>query len=92
MTKLYILIDEKLSFGQKMSQAGHAIAQFVLEYPEEWKNETLVILDTPRFLIKDAISEGAIGFTDPYFKIPRAAAFTTPPSFMAEIEKLPLAS
>jgi hypothetical protein len=34
--KLYILIDESLSNGQKMSQACHATAEFMLKRPGEW--------------------------------------------------------
>jgi hypothetical protein len=91
MTKLYVLIDEKLSFGQKLSQSGHAVAQFMIDHPGEWMNETITILDAPRFLIQESIELGASGFQDTYFKEPRSSAFLNlKPSFMKEIEKLNL--
>jgi len=90
--KLYILIDEKLSSGQKMAQSGHAIAQFMIEHPGEWPNSTIVILDAPRPLIREAIHEGACGFQDSYFNTPRACAFLKPhPRISSEIPNLALA-
>lgn len=89
--KLYILIDEKLSSGQKMAQSGHAIAQFMIEHPGEWPNGTIIILDAPRFMIQEAISEGATGYQDTYYREPRAAAFTELPTMLKDIEVLTLA-
>jgi len=63
-----------------MSQAGHAIAEYVLKCPGLWDNDTLVILDAPKGMILEAIDRGAIGFQDCYFKEPRAAAFKEIPS------------
>ena len=45
--KLYVLIDSGLGPAQKAVQAGHAVAEYLLNNPNQWKNETLVYLDCP---------------------------------------------
>ena len=72
MSKLYVLVDKKLSRGQKLAQSAHAVAQFLLEKPGLWNNDTIVILDAPVELIQ---KPGAITFLDSYWGYPRAAAF-----------------
>ena len=66
--RLYILIDEKLSSGQKMSQSCHAAAEFMLKHPGIWNNSTIIILDAPRYVIDKMISKGALGYQDIYEK------------------------
>ena len=66
---------KSLSSGQKMSQSCHAAAEFMLKNPGTWNNDTIVILDAPRFIIQNLIAKGAIGFQDTYYSEPRAAAF-----------------
>jgi hypothetical protein len=45
MAKLYVLVrNEDLPKNYQAVQAGHAVAQFCLEHPDKWKNETLVYL------------------------------------------------
>lgn len=44
MAKLYVLIRNDLPKNYQAVQAGHAVAQFVLDHPDKWKNETLVYL------------------------------------------------
>ena len=89
--RLYILVDEKLSKGQKMSQACHATAEHMLKHGS-WNNGTIVILDAPRFLIEEAIEHGACGYQDSYFEYPRACSFTELPKLQPEIKSLKLAS
>lgn len=47
--RLYILIREDLSNAQKAVQAGHAIAQWMIEHhhKHEWHNGTLIYLTVP---------------------------------------------
>lgn len=43
--KLFVLIRKNLSISQQAVQAGHCVAQFLLERPDaSWKNGTLVYL------------------------------------------------
>jgi hypothetical protein len=49
MLKLYVLIRDDMSPAQQAVQAGHAVAQFGLEHPKEFKewqedNNTLIYL------------------------------------------------
>lgn len=47
--RLYILIRNDLSNAQKAVQAGHAIAQWMIEHhsKKEWNNNTLIYLTIP---------------------------------------------
>jgi hypothetical protein len=43
--KMFVLVRKDLSKSQQGVQGGHALAQFMLEYPdlaEEWGNSTIV--------------------------------------------------
>ena len=77
--KLYVLVDERLSMGQKLAQSCHAVANFMLQAPTEWLNETIVILNAPIYIIEEAIHQGGHGYQDTYYKEPRVAAFTNLP-------------
>lgn len=44
MQKLYVLVRSDLAKNYQAVQAGHAVAEFMLECPGVWKNETLVYL------------------------------------------------
>lgn len=45
MKKLFILVRKDLKRSSPAVQAGHAVAQFMLEYPNsEWKNGYLIYL------------------------------------------------
>ncbi len=42
--KLYVLVRKDLGSSYSAVQAGHAVAEFLLQYPNTWKNETLIYL------------------------------------------------
>ena len=47
--KMYIVIRDDLSKSQQAVQGGHALAAFMLSYPDlasEWNNHTIVYLKT----------------------------------------------
>lgn len=44
MAKLYVLIRNDLPKNYQAVQAGHAVAQFCIDNPGKWQNETLVYL------------------------------------------------
>lgn len=63
--KLYVLVDKSLSQRQKWVQAAHAVAQYLIEIPDGWRNRTLVILECSD-IEKEAERADAI-FREPYF-------------------------
>lgn len=44
MKKMYVVVRNDMSVGQKAVQAGHALAEWMLYDSESWKNRTLVYL------------------------------------------------
>ena len=45
MSKLFITIRKDLSHSQRAVQAGHAVAEFMMNCPDSnWKNRTLIYL------------------------------------------------
>lgn len=44
MSKLYVLVRNDMPKNYQAVQAGHAVAEHMLNYPETWKNQTLVYL------------------------------------------------
>ena len=45
MSKLFVTIRKDLSHSQRAVQAGHAVAQYMLNCPNSsWKNQTLIYL------------------------------------------------
>ena len=47
MKKLYILVRKDLSISYRSVQAGHAVAEWLLQHGQlkEWENNTLIYLD-----------------------------------------------
>lgn len=44
MQKLYVLVRTNMPKNYQAVQAGHAVAEFTLQYPELWQNQTLIYL------------------------------------------------
>ena len=44
MEKMYVLIRRDLNKKQQSVQAGHALAEYLLTYPTDWSNGTLIYL------------------------------------------------
>ena len=44
MRRLYVLVRTDLSKSYSAVQAGHVLAEYMLAYPDDWKNQTLVYL------------------------------------------------
>ena len=42
--RLYVLVREDLGPSYAAVQAGHGMAQYMLEFPDVWRNHTLVYL------------------------------------------------
>lgn len=52
MSKLYVLVRNDLKYSSPAVQAGHAVAQFLLENPNStWNNHILVYLKVQNELI-----------------------------------------
>jgi len=45
MKKLYVITRRDLPVNYRAVQAGHGLAEYVLAYPDDWRNETLVYLE-----------------------------------------------
>jgi hypothetical protein len=70
-----------------MAQAVHAASEYQSKF-SDWANGTVIILEIHPKGVLESIQKGAIGYTDPYYGYPRAAAFT---SIDFDTQSLPLA-
>jgi hypothetical protein len=44
LNRLYVLVREDLGPSYSAVQAGHAVAQYMVEFPDLWRNHTLIYL------------------------------------------------
>lgn len=61
MNKMYVFVREDLSPAQRMVQAAHAVAEFLLNVrPKEhqWENGTLVVLGVPDLKTLNEVATG----------------------------------
>jgi hypothetical protein len=42
--KMFIVVREDLDSTYRMVQGAHALAEYMIKFPEKWKNETLVFV------------------------------------------------
>lgn len=72
MKKLFVLIRTDLPSSYRAVQAGHVVAEFVLNRPNSWTNETLIYLGVKNLfrleIIKDKFIKQDIDFVE--FKEP----------------------
>lgn len=45
MKKLFVLVRKDLNESYRFVQGTHAVAQWMLDYPNTWLNSTLVVLE-----------------------------------------------
>lgn len=69
MKKLYVVVRKDLSVSQMAVQAGHALAQYLLDsHPPDWKNETLIYLGVKNLgqleMLKFKLSNNDIKFVE----------------------------
>ena len=63
MKKMYVLVRKDLDAVYRMVQGSHALAQYLIQYPElgkEWNNSTIVFLGERN---EDALSLTALKLT-----------------------------
>ena len=66
--KLYVLIDESLDTVYGCVQGGHAVAQWLIEHNQGWRNEYLIYLSAVVKKWKTKLSQFGIDYTE--FKEP----------------------
>lgn len=69
MKRLYVLIDQKLDAVYGCVQGGHAVAQWLLEHPnQEWNNSYLIYLyaDLDKWKVRlDLVNKDYSSFYEP---------------------------
>lgn len=45
MKKMYVLVRDDLGESYKFVQGFHALAQWMIDFPDVWKNSTIVVLE-----------------------------------------------
>ena len=73
--KLYVLIDESLDTVYGCVQGGHAVAQWLIEHNQGWRNEYLIYLSADINKWKNKLSILGIDYTE--FKEPDLGNKTT---------------
>lgn len=64
MERLYIIADENLSIGYQAVQSGHAVAQFLIDNPNQtWNNQFLIFLSGDLNKTKYFLDEKGIPYT-----------------------------
>lgn len=62
--KMYILVSRRLAPIYASVQGGHALAQWMIEHPGKWNNETLIYLTCRLDRKIDEMKEHGYDFTE----------------------------
>ena len=94
---LYVIVRKDLSKSSQAVQAGHALAQFLLENKTEWSNGTLVYLSVPNEERLTQVKASLVGKQMAEFKEPdldnqmtAVAVLGSKDSRLSEFSDLPL--
>lgn len=64
MKRLYVLVNPKLNTVYGCVQGGHAVAQFMLEHPDQdWNNQFLIYLYGDPYVWKRILKRKGVSFS-----------------------------